>query len=452
LQFEKTKQLSVERESIKANNEMIRAIDKFTGGAATSFKKIVKGTKAAISSMGAFKAALAATGIGLLVVATGYIVENWDKINASLFGANEKTRDSISNTKELLKEEERKLEYLNNQDKVLLLQGATELEILRLKKEQTKEILKQLKAQLKAQDDAVSETVGKVSGIKGLLSSTGFGFLSDLIFGEPGDISKAGENASNELQQEIDKIENEIAGLELRIRDKVNKESTFGGGMDKMSSGNGLMSMTSELTDENKARLSQEELLLKKIREANEASMFEQGQINARISQENEDKLLAIKRANAVATEAIFRNSTGSLMLLSEKNLQQQKLISAAQATFNTYQAVSAALAQTTDPTPTQSLRFGNAISAGVFGLLQVRKILSTNTSSPGGSIGGGGASGGGVPNTGGDAARVPSFDFFNQGVGGTQNSRFNLRGFIIQQELKNERQLDERLNDLAKI
>ena len=68
------------------------------------------------------------------------------------------------------------------------------------------------------------------------------------------------------------------------------------------------------------------------------------------------------------------------------------KGIRVAQAIMDAYAAANAALAQTTDPTPTQSFRVGNAAVAITAGLLNVKKILSTKIGSSSG--------GGNGPNT----------------------------------------------------
>ena len=48
-----------------------------------TFKKFYEGSRTAVASMGAVKGAIAATGIGLLVVAVGLLVANWDKLSTS---------------------------------------------------------------------------------------------------------------------------------------------------------------------------------------------------------------------------------------------------------------------------------------------------------------------------------------------------------------------------------
>ena len=65
---------------------------------------------------------------------------------------------------------------------------------------------------------------------------------------------------------------------------------------------------------------------------------------------------------------------------------QIDKALRIGQTIMNTAQAVSSALAQTTDPTPTQSLRFANAAIAGVMGAAQVAAIARTQFNASGGS------------------------------------------------------------------
>ena len=58
----------------EATQGMVGALDKMTGGAITAFKGVVKGAKSGVMAMRTLKGAIAATGIGLLVVAVGSLV------------------------------------------------------------------------------------------------------------------------------------------------------------------------------------------------------------------------------------------------------------------------------------------------------------------------------------------------------------------------------------------
>jgi len=90
------------------------------------------------------------------------------------------------------------------------------------------------------------------------------------------------------------------------------------------------------------------------------------------------------------------------------------------------------------------------ATAAGAFSALQIKKILSTNPSKGGGSPS---ASSRGV--SGGTSAAqqqaLPSFDFINQGVGGTQNAGFRNKAYVVSQDIKDEAALDARITDLSR-
>jgi hypothetical protein len=79
-----------------------------------------------------------------------------------------------------------------------------------------------------------------------------------------------------------------------------------------------------------------------------------------------------------------------------KRAFQVQKAVGIAQATINTAQAITKVFAETTDFTPTQSLRIANAVAIGLAGAAQVASIASQqfegggNVESPSGTGGGG--------------------------------------------------------------
>jgi hypothetical protein len=85
--------------------------------------------------------ALAATGVGAIIVALGAVVAYWDEIKASITGVNEEQEKLNATSQANLKLEQDKLEAIGNQDEVLKLQGKTEREILQLKVKQTEETI-----------------------------------------------------------------------------------------------------------------------------------------------------------------------------------------------------------------------------------------------------------------------------------------------------------------------
>ena len=119
---------------------------------------------------------------------------------------------------------------------------------------------------------------------------------------------------------------------------------------------------------------------------------------------------------------------------------------------MNTYQGVTAALAQTTDPTPTQTLRFANAAAVGIMGALNVSKILSTNSGSASNS----------APTTStGSAGGGPSAPSFNlvQGSGTNQiaesiNSSGNrpIQAYVVSGSVTSAQELDRNIVESSTI
>ena len=134
------------REGQKENTNIIRGIDKLTGGFATKivkltkgFKSGVKGIKGFIGSLSGVKKALIGTGIGALVVLVGTLVANFDKIKSALFGISKESKAAAESAKDIADESQQQLENLEGSENILRQQGKTEKEIRDLKKQQTDE-------------------------------------------------------------------------------------------------------------------------------------------------------------------------------------------------------------------------------------------------------------------------------------------------------------------------
>ena len=112
----------------------------------------------------------------------------------------------------------------------------------------------------------------------------------------------------------------------------------------------------------------------------------------ARIKQVDKEVKEETKRRSKLAdyTISVASNIFRAVGSFLKQGSAEQKAFAIADATINTYAGVTKALKETTDFTPTQSLRFANAAAVGITGFAQVAKIAST---SPSGGGGGGGAS-----------------------------------------------------------
>lgn len=160
---------------------------------------------------------------------------------------------------------------------------------------------------------------------------------------------------------------------------------------------------------------------------------------------------LKLEEAKANAQNSLTNSVFALAADLGSKSVKVSKGIAAAKATFDTYAAIAGSLraAQASPGAAIPGYAIAQAVATGVFGLLQVKKILSTNTSgtsapSPTSSGGRGGAS---AP----AQSAVPSFDFINQGVGGTQNAGFNTRAYVVNQDIRDQSALDSRIRDLSR-
>ena len=115
-----------------------------------------------------------------------------------------------------------------------------------------------------------------------------------------------------------------------------------------------------------------------------------------------------------------------------------QKAVGIAQATINTAQAITKVFAETTDFTPTQSLRIANAVAIGVAGAAQVAAIASQTFE---------GGGGGDTPsvNASGGAAQAPSFNIVgNSSVNQlAQLQQQPVQAFVVSGEVTTSQALD---------
>ena len=95
-----------------------------------SFKQL--GAVAADALKG-IRTGIAATGIGLLVVAVGTLVAYWDDIKTAISGVSSEQEALNAKSQKDVDLQKEKLESLDSQDNILKLQGLTEKQILQLK-------------------------------------------------------------------------------------------------------------------------------------------------------------------------------------------------------------------------------------------------------------------------------------------------------------------------------
>ena len=171
---------------------------------------------------------------------------------------------------------------------------------------------------------------------------------------------------------------------------------------------------------------------------------------SAKSEKERVDKELADAEALKNAKMAFAFQASNLVAAIAGKDSKIAKGVAVGQATISGIQSVQNAY-MTASASPLNAIIPGYpAIQAGIagaFSALQLKKILSTNPSKGGGSPS--------VSTGGGTSAAqqqaLPSFDFVNQGVGGTESAGFRNKAYVVSQDIKDTAALDARINDLAR-
>ena len=216
----------------------------------------------AMNALKGIRGALAATGIGLFVVALGTVVAYWDDIKEAVSGVSEEQEQLNAKTEANLKASEEKLSTLDKQDNILKLQGKTEKQILQYKIEELGTAIKiaevnienqkatkiaQVEAAKRNRDillgiisflnkplinllDTIDKIVEYVSGEKSYLAKALKQqelSLANMIF-DPDETASEGDKVIKEAENKLNELKNQQAGYLLAIKDidkSANQES-----------------------------------------------------------------------------------------------------------------------------------------------------------------------------------------------------------------------------------
>lgn len=475
-------------------------LDQMTGGAVSGFRNMLNGTKQAIMGMKSLKVAIAATGIGALVVAVGSLVSYFtntqrgaDKIN-QVFKAVGATIDVLVDRLSTFGEGLYEIIFNGNFDKGLDIlkgsfQGVTE-EIINeskaaiqlekdfqaLEKRQIDFIVteRKMEAQIKAarlasEDYSKSVEERNAANEEAIKLERELGDARAEIAREELRIAseriKLGESTNEDYREQANLQARlfEIEGMrDERLKELIAKRRTLNDELTKYNENKRVeleilepMESNAEASIEQDPILTRQELLNKKLLEANERFQKQKTHLEVLGAKNRRDLDKKIKDEQ-IAIEMGYYQAVSQLLsasvLMSEGNANAQKGIAAAEATFNTYAAIVAQL-KTFSGVPVPGYAIAQAVATGIFGLAQVKKILSTDIKSPStGSISAPRGSSGSIPTPQSDQA-VPNFDSINQGVGGNQNADVQpLRAYVVDQEIRNERKISERIRDQSKL
>ena len=215
-----------------------------------AFKALGTSAKAALAGI---RTGIAATGIGLLVIALGTIVAYWDDIKAAVSGVSSEQEKLNGLAQTNLDTEKNKLDSFSLQENSLKLQGKSEKEILKLKLAQTDQVIKASEIQIeqsiattKAQTEAAKrnqeilagvlkflslpltmilktvDLVGKALGKDFGLEEKVFTGLASFVF-DPKETEAEGQKVVDEQKKALEKLKSDRDGLQLSIKNIDNQ-------------------------------------------------------------------------------------------------------------------------------------------------------------------------------------------------------------------------------------
>jgi hypothetical protein len=219
-------------------------------GMGSGFTSMAKTAKAAFTGI---KGAIAATGIGLLVIALGTIYAYWDDIKGVVSGLTSEQKRLNAEAEKNVKIAQDNLDLISEQENILKLQGKSEKEILNMKIaataeaiQETKIKLNQQKATRDAQIDAAKRNKAILEGaikfvsapimllLKGIdLAGKAFGedfglaegftgSIAGLVF-DPDEVAADVDASILETEKGLRALENASAGHKLAINN-IDKE------------------------------------------------------------------------------------------------------------------------------------------------------------------------------------------------------------------------------------
>ncbi len=207
----------------KENTNIIRGIDKLTGGYATKLVKLKKGfvsgfgaVKNFVKGLSGVKKALIATGIGALVIGLATVVAYWEEITALFDNGSKALQKQADEHRKNVSLADDELALLEQQEKILTLQGkstedivAEKKKVLLLQQEENTLLLENLKTQLQKQKAQIKE-VGFLEKIKvAALNAAG-------AYGAAAEATAKSLAGTEEELERLNEIEEEIQQTKLK--------------------------------------------------------------------------------------------------------------------------------------------------------------------------------------------------------------------------------------------
>jgi len=466
------------------------------GEARDSFKQL---GAVAGNALKGIKTGLAATGIGLFVVALGLVVAYWDDIKASVSGVSEEQKKLNANSQKNLDIQKAKLTAIDGQENILKLQGKTEREILNIKIAQANKAIEAAKTQIDssantalAQIEAskrnkeilsgilqfislplslVLRTIddaGKLLGKDFGLNEKFYGGLSGFVF-DPKEVAKEIADVKQQQKDALNSLLNTRAGFELAVKaidktaaDERKTASDKAADEAKKKREDDLKALDDLEGDMRASGKKRNERQAEELRKASEdklailtKGMNDEIELDNRILK-NKEENAKIEKSIRAAQFDIARNTFATIGNLAQafagssekeqrKAFKIQKAAQIAGATMDTYKAATGAYASMIGiPVAGPILAPIAAGLAVATGLANVKNISNQQF--------GGGASGGSATPTGGggganNQAITPNFNIIgNQNQ--TQLAQLNqapIKAYVVGSDVTTQQMLDKK-------
>ena len=148
------------------------ALSQSLSGIADSAKDFQRLGAVAKQALAGIRTGIAATGIGVLVVALGAIVAYWDDIKEAVNGVSSEQEELNEKSKANLDSEQKKLDAISEQENTLKAQGLTEKDILNLKIKQTDQVIKKAEIDLQNAIDTKNSQIAAAKRNQDILAGT----------------------------------------------------------------------------------------------------------------------------------------------------------------------------------------------------------------------------------------------------------------------------------------
>ena len=197
------------------------------------------------------KAAIAATGIGLIVVAVGLLAANWDKVTQAVDGVTAAQKAHYEVSKKQAVEADKQLKIVESSENIYKLQGKSEREILNIKILATKEAMMRHEIEIKSAAEIAKTQIAaakrnhdilaaiinslatpivlvlKTVDLLGSALGKNFGLVekfnkvtnsvANVLF-DPEEMQKKADEANRVAQESILEMQNKIAGYQVSVK------------------------------------------------------------------------------------------------------------------------------------------------------------------------------------------------------------------------------------------